>query len=144
MDWFWRRKVEDKSYVMHKGLFILMSVLILSAFAWAVVVTNGDDTIHPYLTCTDSKPCINPLFNSLDCGIKIPSDSDVCVTELILPGQSLGVAPPFIVSWFWSLVLFVMVLVLLLNHLLFNRNFFRKGFFKDWLKEDDSDEVKKF
>lgn len=118
-----------KTYFMHKGLFALMSLLIFLAFTWALIDTGASDKNNVYLSCPKSSlsACRNPLFESSDCGVKIPSGSPACTVEFIGPGYSVGVPPPFIFSYFWSIVLAVIGLILLVNHLLFNRGFFKQG-----------------
>lgn len=108
---------------MNKGLFVLMSILILGTFSYALWVTGGSDRAYPYLTCSGKVDCRNPLFNSSDCGLRIPSDSPVCTQEFVLAGGSLGTKPPFIYEFFWTFIVVEIFLVLGLNHLLFNKGF---------------------
>lgn len=125
MDWFWKSQFNNKNYLMHKGLFCLMSLLVLLTLIYTLISTSYSNEVHPYLECKSSSKCINQLFNSPDCGSKIPLDSAFCTQEFLLPGESLGVSPPFIYNYFWFFVIFEMTSVLLLNHFLFNKGFFK-------------------
>lgn len=127
-------------FLMYKGLFFLMSILILGTFGYALYVTGGSDSSYPYVHCPGPGDCRNPLFNSSDCGLKIPSDSLVCTQELVLGGGSFGVEPPFIYKYFWSFILVEIVFVLVLNHLLFNKGFFR-GFKLEGGEGDEEENV---
>lgn len=125
MDWFWRRNWGKKNYLMNKGFFFLLSFLILVTFAYALMVTNGDDSLNIFLSCPGDLNCKNPLFNSSDCGVKIPANSSYCTMPVILAGSSLGSPPPFIYTYFWFIIVLEAFFVLGLNHWLFNRGFFK-------------------
>lgn len=141
MDWFWNRKLGKKEYLMSKGLFILLSILILGTFTWAIIITHGSDQNHPYLYCPQNTQgeCRNMLYNSPDCGIKIPADSPVCTTPFISAGNHLGTLPPFIFSYFWTIVFIEILIILFINHFFFNKGFFKD--FKENFKEEDKDEI---
>lgn len=125
MEYFWNRQVKDKTYRMNKMLFIIMSVLILSTFTWALVTTGGNDKLSPYLTCPPETRCVNPLYKSSICGKTLPANSDFCTIPYLAAGTSLGNPPPFIFQYFWTLILIEVLGVLSLNHLLYNKGFFK-------------------
>lgn len=146
MNWFWNRRIGKKDYLMSKALFIFLSIFIMTIFTWAIIATQGSDTRYPYLYCPTSHAgqswnytgpdgaaysvnqakCKNPLYQSPDCGTIIPSDSEICTTEYLASGTSLGTPPPFIYKYFWDFTLGGIFLFLLVNHLLFNRSFFKE------------------
>ena len=135
MDWFWKRKVGEKVYLMHKGLFLLLCVGVLVVFFWTLLEIGDGDDLRVFVSCPSSSPtnpfgisgCRNPFFNSSNCGVKIPSNSSVCTTEFLMAGASLGKPTPWIYTYFWLIVWSFILLVLVVNHNLFNTGFF-KGF----------------
>jgi hypothetical protein len=134
MDWFWRRSWGKKTYLMNKGFFFLLCVLVLGCLGLVLWSVGGSGDDFVYVSCPSSAGvnsfgvggCLNPLFNSSDCGGRLKSDSVFCTTERLSAGQSLGTRPSWLVQNFGMVMVLIFGVVFVANHLLFN-----KGFFKD-------------
>lgn len=85
-----------------RAAFIIISFIFLS-----ILWLYGPKTEYVYIECTDYKPCFCPLPN-------------ICESELLMPGQSVGTKPPFLVKYFKDIVLSIMMLSFGVNHLIYH------------------------
>jgi len=100
------------NYIFNKWLFLGWFVLLLLFLVVFAVVLGSNN--YEYVRCPTSQAyCLNPLFDE-SCVV------GTCSVSLLNGGESLGTKPPFVVDYFFWLVLLSGGVVFGLNHWLFN------------------------
>jgi len=124
-------------YRVFKPIMWIVSFIILglmfSIFAW----DSFSGETHAYTYCDESvvDGCFNVFYRSNMCdGIDkkvmffftqkdLDVNSEICTTEHMLAGQTLGIKPPFVFEYFWYFVIGLTLLGTVVNHLIFNINY---------------------
>ena len=85
-----------------RTLFIVFILLILTSF-----IENGGKVSGFSITCEKSTPCLNSFFRSFN---TICEDSpEICETEYINPGETIGTTPAPFTKLFPLLSLFLLI-----------------------------------
>jgi len=129
-------KVLRSGYVFNKRIFQVSFALVL-LLAVAVLVyglTQGTFYVH----CTDdlmTGRCENPFYNNCNFDEwqftqgktgktninKFVIDNGLCDRPYLIAGETFGVAPPFWVSDYTTIIALVLIIAFGLNHFLYNR-----------------------
>jgi hypothetical protein len=139
-DRFLARKLNLNNYTnnyFNKWFFRAGFLLMICFFAYGFYL-NDYKMYNMYITCPLEKhqPCNNPMFactdfvygNSFisitgDCNFEIPEwakpycDKGWCSKRMIMPGESIGMKPNYIIAHPWAIAFAILGIVLILNHL---------------------------
>jgi hypothetical protein len=120
--------INGQTYRFDKILYWIFIIIILGFSLYAVFISQGK--LYAYSECPSNivngielgGKCINTFFNSNLCTDNIIS-GDICTTEFLNAGMSIGEKPSIFIANFYWIILSIIIIWLILNHFLFNKTF---------------------
>ena len=127
-------KLDDTfTYKAHRLLFIGVIILMACFLYYVLSYDSFTGQQHYYSECpmstannTYGKGCFNSFYGSNLCADgTIASDNLLCTIKYMEPGMSIGIKPPWFITYFETITYSLIVLTLIINTLIFNPGFFK-------------------
>lgn len=110
---------------------------------WLIAAAGSNDwdflSSPVYFRCDQESGCINPYYAPADSVLPCLNpdprnhtpDQSLCSREFLIPGESYGRPPSFLLRYAWDFAGLVSLVMVLLNHFLYNRGYFKKRIEED-------------
>lgn len=128
MDRFRIFQIKDYTYRVDKYIVLVTFLILLSIVGYILYFDNFSGELKYYSECPESSfnvgGCFNAFYNSNLCKDgSLDSFSPICTTEHMLPGQAIGIKPPFLITYFNEIGFGIVLLMIIINNFLYNKDF---------------------
>jgi hypothetical protein len=103
MKWFKEFSINNQNYKINKLFIYFIALVVLGLAFYSFSYDNFSGSEHYYSECPlteRNESCFNSFYNSNLCGKIIESTNELCTTNEMYVGQTIGQKPPFIITNF--------------------------------------------
>lgn len=110
-------------------ILILTAFIIITIMLTTILIQDGFSGENRYYSecpTTVKDKCFNSFYNSNLClDGSIDSNNPLCRIKEMSPGESIGDKPTFLIIYFKTISIIIIILTLLINNLIYNKGFFK-------------------